>query len=193
MNEGRILNGARRMFQRHMIRISQAYAGTNLKRRVNTGRNYIKDLKKLENYLYGGRSNVQNIQGFGRNRLREDIRMAEQMHQDALREHLFHLGRNVLQTARNMYQEYMVPYNRNSTLTAKKMHFQRRAHGFRRVQQYLTNQIRNEPGLAEDERIKRVVQKTEMGIRKLNAINHNLNTALKEIQSRKRKYPGSFY
>lgn len=192
--ESRVLNGAGRMIQRHMIKISQAGAGTNLKRRVNVTRNYLEDLHKLRNYLYGGRSTVRNIQGFGRNRLNEDIRMAEQMYAADLYDYLHDKRINVIHTARNIFQEHMAnapEYNRNSTLTAKKIHFQRRARGYRRVKQYIETQIRNEPMLAENASIKRLLEKTESDIRKMNILNRRVNTAHERIQTMRRKYPGA--
>jgi hypothetical protein len=194
MNEQKILNAARKMHQEHILKIGQAAAGTNLKRRVNVARNYLKNMKKLQNYLYGGRSNVRNIQGFGRNTLANDINIAEQMYKEKFREYIHQLGQNVFQTARDMYEEHMVdapPYNRNSTLTAKKLHFQRKARGHRRVQQYIQSQIRNEPVLAENASIKRILQKTESQIQKLNIINRTINRAHERLYTMKRKYPGA--
>ena len=194
MNEQKILNGARKMIQEHMLKIGQAGAGTNLKRRVNVTRNYLKNLKKLQNYLYGGRSNVRNIQGFGRNTLANNINIAEQLYEEKVREYIHDKRANAIKTARNILNQQAAnspAFSKNWTLVEKKRHYELRARGFRRVKQYLQNQIRNEPMLSQDVSIKRHVEKANLAIKKLNKIVQHVNSVFHELQSRRKKYPGS--
>lgn len=196
MNEQKVLEGARNMVAKHITRIAQAHAGTNFKRRVNVTRNYLEDLKKLKTYLYGGQSNVRNILGFERALLNRNIRTAENGLAAALHEYVFHLGRNVIQTARNIHEEHMInapKFNRNWTLTEKKRYYERQAKAAHRILHFIRGQAEAEPMLSQNERIKRVIDRFETAIERYTMINRTLNTALSRIQSRKRKFPGSFY
>ena len=193
--ERRVLNGARAMIHKHMLRIAQAGAGTNHKRRVNVARNYLDDLEKLRNYLYGGQSTVRNIQGFGRQRLNENITRARRDYTVSLEQYIHHLARNVIRVAGEMHREHMAgapEFNKNWTVTQKGKYHERQARNARQVLNYVKGRVEAEPLLLQHNQIKRILNKFQEKINKWNSINRTVKTVQHRIRTMKRKFPGSF-
>lgn len=190
MNTQKIIEGAQNMVQKRITNIAQAAAGTNLRRRVNVTQNYLTNLRKLQTYLYGGRSNVRNVPGFERARLNANIRTAENGLVLALHEYLNELSKNAIQASVNLYETHMEnePTNNTGTLTNQQRQVQYKLRGYRIALKHLQNEIQREPMLARVGRVQRSIRIIQTFIRQFEQKNRNFNKGRKILGKRTRNY-----
>ena len=189
MDEQKVIDGIQNMLRKHTLRMVQA--GLNHKRRVRAQLNYIKDLQRLKNYLYGGPSTVRNIPGYERRKLNDTIRDAERRYvtilDDAIRE--------IATAIRQIHHEHMAgmsEFNKNWTLLQKATFKERQSQVARRGLNYIQAQIRSEPELAKHNYIKTTLKKFKKIVNEWNSINRNVKNYQHRIRTMKRKFPGSF-
>lgn len=190
--------GSRVVIAKHKVRLNQSATGTNLKLHAKLMRNYLDNLRSLKNYLYTGQNNARNIRGLERPRLNAYIRRIEDKLTMALYQYILKLRRNVIQTSKNIYAEHMKnaqPYgnNTNLPLSVKRAEIKRNSNAHYKSLYYIQGQVLNEPLLAQTPAINRSISVIKNKIEELRVKMATLDAAMKHVESRKRKYPGSHY